>query len=92
MSSSARESGTKKVTKKKKPSPKVRVFIEKSKTQATSKEDLANFKSQEKENSKSPGKKSTPSKNPTSSSEIAILKAKGDGKVPEAKKANPKAE
>lgn len=52
----------------------------------TSKEDLANFKKDEKENSKSPGKKSTPSKNSTSSSELAIQKAKGDGKVPDPNK------
>lgn len=66
------------IKKKKKPSPKVRVFQDKQKPQSP--QDLENMFSskKDKENSKSPGKKSSPSpsKNQTSS-ELAIQNAKG---------------
>lgn len=61
MSSSARESGAKKITKKKKPSPKLRVFVDKSSPKdLLAAQDEPDFKKIDRENSKSPGKKSTP--------------------------------
>lgn len=78
MSSAAQASKTKKITKTKKPSPKVKVFVETS-SKRGSPEDLLNYP-KEKENSKSPGKKSTPDKKDSSSSDLnAINKAKSEG-------------